>query len=444
MCRLEARQVGPDRSDLNVRIESNLRESRDHTNALVVCLEGVGQWLVGACGAPAARTDNIDLLASGAHMWLQCYVDSMHRHQQLLSLWTGRHALGCGTGEIDSNIALWEHLASEGISHCLITDDAEVASLAERAACRNVVLVEPPGTLDRPAEDAGQCACMGLFLAGAEAVQAGRHRVVYVHSSGLRLPWDAPPEMRAVMTDPDDPPPPGGTSPPGDVGEYQPRWAGNLTGQSTLDPDLILGWNQVAAAQVAVLDQGIGLLRAAVAQTADSKWCWLIHSLGQLPLGEHGRLGIQPELPYSEHLRALAILRPADALPCPRFHWGMRQLPHLHSWLLEQLQVLPAVPPDGQGMGICPQDDWLAVVRGRGGTGDFLWARTPAWSIRARGESTELYVQPDDRWEVCDVASLQPEVVELLRTAVVQFERNLAEGKPRMDAPPEILVNAMR
>ncbi|RMF41844.1 MAG: hypothetical protein D6753_08920 [Planctomycetota bacterium] len=419
--------------------------STNSPNALILCLGGVGQWLVGACGAATARTGNLDALAAGGHLWMNCFVDALDRRQQWSGLWTGRHALQPPNDAAASQgSSLWQRLSAAGVSHCLITDDADVAGLAEQLGCREAIFVESPVAGDEPADDVAQCACMGVFLAAAELIQQRRHRAVYVHSRGLHSPWDAPMELRMAMTDPDDPPPPTGTLPPGEVVDYQPRWSGNLHGASGMDPDVIIGWNQVAAAQVQVLDRGVGLLRAAVEETGDPNWAWLIHSLGQIPLGEHGQLGSPLEWPYSEHLRALAILRPATALPCPRFHLGVCQLPSAGEWLLGQLGLPSPAGLAGQPAASSPVDGWLAAIHDTACGNEFIWARTPAWSLRSTPAGTELYAQPDDRWEVCNVADLQPQVVEAMQQAVSRFQQCLAGSVPQGDSPPEVLMNTMR
>jgi hypothetical protein len=66
-------------------------------------------------------------------------------------------------------------------------------------------------------------------------------------------------------------------------------------------------------------------------------------------------------------------------------------------------------------------------------TGERL-IRTRAWQLNV-GESTELYVKPDDRWEANDVASRCGEVVELM----------LALEKSEVpDKLPEQLTNLWR
>jgi hypothetical protein len=69
--------------------------------------------------------------------------------------------------------------------------------------------------------------------------------------------------------------------------------------------------------------------------------------------------------------------------------------------------------------------------------------RTPAWFLRA-GPRPELFAKPDDRWEVNNVASLCPEVVECLHDALDQYEATLPAGRIA-DLPPlaDVLRNGL-
>jgi hypothetical protein len=60
--------------------------------------------------------------------------------------------------------------------------------------------------------------------------------------------------------------------------------------------------------------------------------------------------------------------------------------------------------------------------------------RTPAWFLRAAGDG-ELFVKPDDLFEVNDVANRCLEVVEGLQQARVHYEQSLHSGS-LADLPP--------
>ncbi len=53
---------------------------------------------------------------------------------------------------------------------------------------------------------------------------------------------------------------------------------------------------------------------------------------------------------------------------------------------------------------------------------------TPAWHLRMAG-ADELFIRPDDRWQVNDVANRCPSVAELLRAEFVRFEQAVQSGQ---------------
>ena len=69
--------------------------------------------------------------------------------------------------------------------------------------------------------------------------------------------------------------------------------------------------------------------------------------------------------------------------------------------------------------------------------------RTPAWFLRSAGEG-ELFVKPDDRWEVNNVSNRCLEIVESLQQARVQYEQTLHSGQIA-DLPPleEVLISGL-
>ena len=88
----------------------------------------------------------------------------------------------------------------------------------------------------------------------------------------------------------------------------------------------------------------------------------------------------------------------------------------------------------------------IAALRDRlciAGLGDQRAIRTPAWYFRAAGEG-ELYVKPDDRWEVNNVSNRCLEVVECLQQALLQCEQAIRSGTVA-DLPPlsDVLMHGL-
>ncbi len=419
-------------------------------SGIVVVVEGVSTGLVGAYGSNTAVTPAIDRLAAHGLVLDQCFVDSLDLRKQLHSLWTGRHA----GQEPRTNGSMWHQLIASGYEACLITDCAVTAEVAEHLGCPRVVLVEVDNPIE-PAEDWTECGLMQVFVSAVEELsETEPDRVVWIHSRGLRLAWDAPIDLRERFTDPEDPEPPSAACVP-DI---------SITDET--DPDEVIGWGQVAAAQVAVIDQAIDILMDTIESRDDaSDWSCMVLSLGGVPLGEHGRVGWgQPAL-HGEEVSCLAIIQVADQEereladhePQMRAPGSRRaelcQLPDMLMTFLDSLQVnsLAAESPWGQSMlrlgPFSAPLGWPALFQ----SAYILdlaeqWVRTPAWSATFRKDSLPaLFVKPDDRWEISDVSSRRLDVVERLREIANEFQECLRSGKrellPKLE---EELCNLLR
>ena len=415
-------------------------------NGIVVVVEGVSTGLVGAYGSNTAVTPALDRLAAHGLVLDQCFVDSLHLRKQLQSLWSGRHA----AQEQTSQWSMWHQLVASGFDACLITDCEVTAKVAEQLGCPRVTLIEVD-TPDEPAEDWTECALMQVFVSAVdELAETESNRVVWIHSRGLRLPWDAPIELRERFTDPEDPVPPSEACIPEIV----------ITNET--DPDEIIGWGQVAAAQVAVIDQAIDILISTIESRDDAnEWSWMVVSPGGVPLGEHGRLGWGQSNLHGEELSCLAIVRPPGELSIDEGNQapGSRrselcQLPDLLMTFLDSLELDIGNLTDsswGQSMlrlgPFSAPLGWPAQMQSA--YAEHLadqWIRTPAWSALFReNQPPELFVKPEDRWEISDISSRRLDIVERLREISQQFQECLRQGK-RVQLPKleDELCNLLR
>lgn len=423
-------------------------------NGIVVVVEGVSTGLVGAYGSNTAVTPAIDRLAAHGLVLDQCFVDSMDLPKQLQSLWTGRHA-----GQMpSSDWSMWNHLIACGLDACLITDCPRTAKIAEQLGCPSVTLVEAEESTE-PAEEWTSCGLMRVFVAAVEELsETHSNRIVWIHSRGLRLPWDAPIELREHFIDPEDPSPPSEACVPDFI----------ITPET--DPDEVIGWGQVAAAQVAVIDQAIDILMNAIELRDDADtWSWMVVSPGGVPLGEHGRVGWRKsdlhgvDL-HGEEISCLAIVREAiegtaseieqeESVRAP----GSRrpelcQLPDLLTTFLDSL-TLNSAPVGCWGRSMLRLNsfsiptEWPAHLQSayielRGDR----WIRTPAWSaVFPETNPPVLFVKPDDRWEISDVSTRRSDIVERLEEVAQTFRECLTSNK--RDQLPQLeddLCNLLR
>jgi arylsulfatase A-like enzyme len=164
-----------------------------------------------------------------------------------------------------------------------------------------------------------------------------------------------------------------------------------------------------------------------------------------LPLGEHGVVGLRGAWPHDElaHLpllvrlpkaeqagrRVLALTQPVDLMPTLLEAFGLPPAPaHGHSLL-----------PLARGTAEKVRDYACTGVRVGGAV---TWSlRSPEWAflLPPRGEAdgpARLYVKPDDRWQLNDVAQHHPALTEHIETVLGGFVE--ATRRPGPLAPPEL------
>jgi hypothetical protein len=415
------------------------------SRVLIVTVSGMNPSLIGAYGSSTGVTPNLDELATHGILLDQCYLDSFDLKEQLTSLSTGLHALQCSRP-----IDLWHLLEQSGDHPMFITDAPEAAAWAEEVGCRQVGLIDAPWP-DAAAERPIDCASVALFEAAAhELANSDLEGLVWVHSRGLRGPWDAPLELRRQFVDPEDPMPPDDVGPP------------DFSVTQDTDPDAMVGWSQVAAAQLSILDESLGMLHSVLQARPDaSAWHFLVLGLGGVPLGEHGRVGGDRPQCHAEELQCMAILSPATAAPIGWRRSELFQLPDLGTTLRKFCQLPPAQSAWGYDVSewsvsesphLWPASLQAAIMHHRGQ----WWLRVPAWSAlwaideaaplivdemvdwlaqfqHAAGTvQPRLYVKPDDRWEVSNVTSRCGAVVDMLQGHAAQVLAGLAQNDRRL------------
>jgi arylsulfatase A-like enzyme len=158
-----------------------------------------------------------------------------------------------------------------------------------------------------------------------------------------------------------------------------------------------------------------------------------------LSLGEHGRLGdVAPSL-YEEQTHLPLVMRLPGGAQAGRRVQQLSQAVDLPYTLLEALAG--ATPAHAQGKSL------LAAACGEGSklrdyacsrAGLDLWGlQTHQWRlILPRGvgphglPAPELYVKPDDRWDMHDVAAAHPDVAEHLELTLRRFRDAVSGGWP--------------
>ncbi len=405
-------------------------------NAICLVIDRLHGGYLGCYGNAWVGTPGLDRLAAESFVLDGAYVDSPALASLYRAYWLGEHALGglmnpstpsFKDGEVpDERQPLPRLLAGAGIATTFITDAGDVARHPLAAHFDRCVEVptDPPGRVVAEVQDTQTAR---FFSAALDALQApdnaGRPFLVWLHSQGMAGPWDAPRELRERYVGEGDPPPPDFVRPP----------AMHLPADP--DPDELLGIRQAYAAQVAVLDSCVEAFVAGLreSKTAADTLLILLSARGY-SLGIHGIVGAPPgesEPLYGELTSIPWLLRFPDGHGAADRSGALVQPPDLFGTLLDWFQcaaptsLLPLVRGEAQSV-----RDRAAIV---GSTGERA-LRTPAWYARFAGpETAELYLKPDDRWEVNDLARRCPDVVEAMRKALDDCQNASASGPTPLD-----------
>jgi arylsulfatase A-like enzyme len=250
--------------------------------------------------------------------------------------------------------------------------------------------------------------------------------MLWCHLAGLGTTWDAPLSFRRAYKDEGDPDPPAGAEVPEQIlaEDY--------------DPDELLGIVHSYAGQVSLLDSCLEAFLEFLKdlKAADQLLLAMTSSRG-FPLGEHRRVGPCDEPLYGELVQAPLVLRFPDGTGAAARSQALVEPADLWATFSQwwQYSPEPASTAAASLIQVVRQD--IAAIRDRlcvAGRDDQRAIRTPAWYFRAAGEG-ELFVKPDDRWEVNNVSNRCMEVVECLQLALFQSEQAIRSGTVA-DLPP--------
>ncbi len=407
-------------------------------NAICIVVDGLRASALGTYGNTWYDTPVLDRLAAESIVAEWMLIDGPELAAFYRGAWEGVHALrpasasGNPTGHSAGHAVDWAdslslplRLASAGVRQTLVTDDLWLDGHAGR-----MTMGQRPWDshwLDtdstQPAPSIAETALGQVFAAAIERFDSWSEdpseggNLLWVHARGMHGPWDAPESMRWELVEED---------------ELQvPTWVQPPRCESGDDPDQWLRMRIAYAAQAKVLDACLGALLAALDDRGDSALVMLAGSRG-LALGEHGKAGNACQDLHSELLHVPWLLRVPGSLggPPPRFT-GLTQPADISATLLDWFEV--DVQGDGHSLlaaQCLPVPDWRQLGVARDAAGQ--WAlRTPAWMLRcpmAEGGCSvppQLYVKPDDRWEINDVASRCPQITEEMLAVLAEFERRL-------------------
>jgi len=408
---------------------------------------------LGAYGNSEIETPALNHLAADSFVADRYHADTPQLSMLYRSLWTGSHA-GMEEAFLPEN---WvESLSRAGYQTVLLTDDIEIAYSPYRDGFAQVELIPeqtPEQTSEFPCEEREQTQ---LFRCFAQLCQVAEHLValekpyfLWCHFRAFGGIWDFPLAYREKYTGRDDPAPFSETVVPcfhekDIIGEK----AGekDTTGEFA---DLRQSCSAAYSGGIQLLDElfepfYLGLKEGAFGLET----LFLLAGARGIPLGEHGQIGLsadEKEPLYSELVHLPLILRfpdglaqtvRSDALMLPADLGGLvlewldlaphepKILPLIHEKLMSEKLTNEEASQLRDHIVMIGPDDESAVL-------------TPSWFLRVpgHGNNPELYVKPDDRWEVNDVADRCDETVRQLTDLIVRRRREIELGLLETDEP---------
>jgi hypothetical protein len=262
--------------------------------------------------------------------------------------------------------------------------------------------------------------CLESALAGLEKLESQADGLLWLELPTLVPPWETSEEYLAKYQNLDD------------EDEVVPPVFGVAPG---LDDDGLVQLQRAFASAVTYLDTGLSMLLEEMEQRGldDEAWLLIMSDRG-LALGEHDLVGEGRPWLHEERIHVPLIVRPPDQALAGRRVFGLTQPVDVLPTMLELFGI--KVPPTCHGHSLLP------LMRGKVesvrpyacagqqlGDGLEFALRMPDWSlilpVRPFGGDPprlpQLYVMPDDRWEVNDVRQHHLELAEDLEKVLRGF-----------------------
>jgi arylsulfatase A-like enzyme len=430
-------------------------------NAICLVIDRLHAGYLGAYGNSWIETPAADRLAAESFVFDQALVDTPRLDLLYRSYWQGWPAL---VAQVPENRPTLPGLLSDaGVATALLSDERLVREHPLAVDFDEQVQVDPPWQPQMAADEAfHETHLARCFVQITDWLRQARGPFfLWCHLASLGTAWDAPCEFRRRYWMEGDPEPTRSAEVP------------DLFLAEDHDPDEVLAYAQAYAGQVSLLDTCLsGLWEALEEHPAAKETCLMVTSPRGFPLGEHRRLGACDEALYSELVQVPLWIRLPDGLGAAARSQALVEPSDLWATLLDCWRIadVPRSPTAASLMPIVREE--IAAVRDHlvlAGQGRQRAIRTPAWYLRtggasgeqgagkppdcirgiaadprAGGKSPELFVKPDDRWDVNNVAVRCLEVVECLEDAMTQYEQTVPSGR-LSDLPPlpRVLVEGL-
>ncbi|MEM7784219.1 MAG: hypothetical protein AAF623_12760 [Planctomycetota bacterium] len=381
----------------------------EYKSMVVLVIDGLYANMLGPYGNTNVKTSNLNRLAAEGVLLENLIGRSPDFSTAVSTL------LSTSTGS-------WlEELGDGGVRTVMMTDEERMQPFGQDFEEWITLFSEEPPIL---AENIEGTRMARFFAQATEWIRnLERGSLGYLHCKGLFDDWDAPYAFRRALADSEDPDPPDfSRCPHGDI----------LNGE---DPDKLLAIQQAWAAQIAIMDQFVGILYQQLRATEVGRDClFCLTSLRGFPLGEHQVVGNGSTLDVkilnneSVHLPFFLVF-PEDSV------WdayrGIRAANLIQpDWVGELLKtwfqsdfhafnetlekIAHPLPQKQNEYAVSRSDRQYSL-------------QTHAWKLISSldNDEPELYVKPDDLWESNDVSRRCRGVVEQMQELFGALSRQI-------------------
>lgn len=410
---------------------------------LVLSLDGLTTAALAPYGASWCPTPALNRLASQSGVFDRCIVESDQPAEVLESLWSARVATSSHQPSEDA-LPWLQAALQQSLQTTLITDSVAAVDLPSAGQFANQVFVDP---LPQPqaCDEISDTALAQLFAAAMERLETAAEPgdVLWIHSDFLTRLWDAPRWLvpQAELEDePWDEPSEEVELLPEHVGPLilAPRapkfFSGTTPPQVTLakghDPDITLAWMNTYAAQVRLVDALLDVLTESLRQGPPTTLA--VVGTSGFALGEHGAIGHglgplrSPRIQVPLLIRGPAVPDIRAATPCSPRRLGPTLLdclgvapragdgtPERGSQNIAVDSLLQLLTPERWSAAL---DQWEPRIVTRSAATGTVAHTAPKWLYVTEPEGVEhLYLKPDDRTDVNDVATRLSDVLERFR-----------------------------
>ena len=402
-------------------------------SAVVLVIDGLSARFLGPYANAWFGTEQFDRLASQSLLAEFAFSDSTDLLGSYQSLW-GLGPKFAGLRETSSETIpeneLMKRLGQQGISSTLFTDDQTLGEYEPLVNQFERVVCDPLPPSVAAAQSESETGLATFFAKALEHTsQLGPGEILWLHSKGLSGSWDAPYRLRCQFAADEDPDPPEFVTPPRVE-----------IGADGLDPDELLGYQQACAAQVVLIDRFLGILLDQIDSIPESeKPFFILTSTRGFPLGINRFVG-QPEKSLYD-----------DATHVPLFaRWPDQKNGMQRNQSLIYSSEVGSLLMDWFGLEAVSDNQWIESPLARlqrefifSVAEDCVSLRTHGWKLIRDDQHAQLFVKPDDRWDLNDVITkcrtIGEELSELAETIESEIQNS---GTPNdRELPEELATN---